>query len=203
MDMSIPYLATGRTAQKGRTRAAMLDALRELLAEGVTPTVEQAADRAGISRTTAYRYFANQRELLIAGYPQLDDQSLLGADPPADPVDRLDRVTEQIARQLRDHEPELRAMLRLALETPRPPADALPLRQGRAIGWIEDALAPLKKRMRKPVLHRLVLSIRAAIGIEPMIWLTDIAGLAREDAIALMRESARTLLRSAITELGG
>jgi len=44
----------------------MLAATRELLAEGVTPTVEQAAERAAISRTTAYRYFPNQRALLIA-----------------------------------------------------------------------------------------------------------------------------------------
>jgi len=178
----------------------MLAAVRELLAEGMTPTVEQAADRAGISRTTAYRYFANQRELLLACYPKLDATTLLDADAPSDPVARLDLVTAEIARQLLDHEPELRAMLRLSLESPKPDRDALPLRQGRAIRWIEDALAPLRKRMRKPALHRLVLAIRAAIGVEPLVWLTDIAGLSREDAIMLMRDSARTLLRAALVE---
>ena len=49
----------------------MVDATRELLAEGMAPTVEQAAERAAVSRTTAYRYFPNQRALLIASYPQL------------------------------------------------------------------------------------------------------------------------------------
>src|SRR5687767_4262667 len=106
-DMSIPYMATGRIRQKGRTHAAMLAATRELLGEGVTPTVEQAADRAGVSRTTAYRYFTNQRELLVACYPKLDAPSLLDADAPADPVLRLDLVTDQISRSLIDHEPEL------------------------------------------------------------------------------------------------
>lgn len=62
----------GRTHQKAHTRAAMVAATRALLAEGVTPTVEQAAERAAISRTTAYRYFANQRALLIASYPEQD-----------------------------------------------------------------------------------------------------------------------------------
>ena len=46
MDMSIPYAETGRTGQKARTREAMVAATREWLAEGVTPTVEQAAERA-------------------------------------------------------------------------------------------------------------------------------------------------------------
>src|SRR5688572_33477493 len=94
------YELTGRAQQKARTRAAMLAAARELLAEGVTPTVEQAAERAAISRTTAYRYFPNQRALLIASYPELDATSLLDDEAPADPVARLDLVTDSIARQI-------------------------------------------------------------------------------------------------------
>ena len=154
MGMSIPYETTGRTRQKARTRAAMLAATSELLGEGVTPTVEQAAERAAVSRTTAYRYFSNQRELLLASYPELGTQSLLGSDAPADPVARLDLVTERMARQFVDHEPELRAMLRLSLEVPAPEKQALPLRQGRAIGWIEDALAPLGEELAGCRQHR-------------------------------------------------
>jgi AcrR family transcriptional regulator len=200
MGMSTPYELTGRTHQKARTRAAMLAATRELLAEGVTPTVEQAAERASISRTTAYRYFPNQRALLVASYPELDAASLLEGEEPADPAARLEIVTERIARQIIEYEPELRAMLRLSLESPPPSQAALPLRQGRAIGWIEDALAPLRERVPAPELHRLALAIRATLGIEALVWLTDIAGLSREQAADLMRSSARTLLRSALAD---
>lgn len=202
MSMSIPYEATGRTHQKARTRAALVAATRELLAEGITPTVEQAADRAQISRTTAYRYFANQRTLLIATYPELDARSLLDADAPADPTARLEAVTERITRQVVEHEPELRAMLRLSLETPPPDREALPLRQGRAIAWIEDALAPLHGRMPANDVHRLALAIRATIGIEVLVWLTDIAGLSRQEAADLMHSSAGRLLRAALRESG-
>jgi AcrR family transcriptional regulator len=194
MDMSIPYERTGRTRQKTRTRAALVDAARELLAEGLTPTVELAAQRADIARTTAYRYFVNQRALLVASYPELDAGSLLGDDPPADAAARLELVLERYAAQLLEHEPELRAMLRLSLEVPAPEPEALPLRQGRAIGWIEEALAPLHGRRSEAELHRLALAIRAAIGIEALVWLTDVAGLSRDDAVALMRDSARALL---------
>jgi predicted DNA-binding protein (UPF0251 family) len=178
----------------------MVAATRQLLAEGVTPTVEQAAERAAISRTTAYRYFANQRALLIASYPELDATSLLDDDVPADPVARLDLVTDSIARQIIEHEPELRTMLRLSLETPAPNPQSLPLRQGRVIAWIEDALEPVRTHIPEPELRRLVLAIRATLGIEALVWLTDIGGLSREQAADLMRSSSRTLLRAALAD---
>lgn len=200
MDTSSPYELTGRTQQKARTRAAMLTATRELLAEGLTPTVEQAAERAAISRTTAYRYFPNQRALLIASYPELAAPSLLDSQASADPLARLDVVTESIARQIVEHEPELRTMLRLSLESPTPSTQTLPLRQGRAIGWIEDALSPLHARIPESELRRLALAIRATLGIEAFVWLTDIGGLSREQATDLMRSSARTLLKATLAQ---
>lgn len=193
-DMSIPYEATGRIRQKARTRAAMVDSTRAFLEEGVTPTVEAAAERAQVSRTTAYRYFPNQRALLVASYPQLAADSLLPADPPADVEERLEIVTGRIGEQLLTNEPALRAMLRLSLE-PRSAAE-LPLRTGRALRWIEDALAPLRDSRPDADVRRLAVAIRATLGIEPLVWLTDVAGLTREDAIELMRASARTLLRA-------
>jgi len=201
MDMSIPYELQGRRGQKARTRSALIEATRQLLGEGITPTVEQAAQRADIARTTAYRYFANQTALLLATYPELDARSLLDSDPPSDPSSRLDVVTEKFTRQVLDHEPELRATLRLALGPDASKSDGLPLRQGRGIHWIEDALAPLRGYLSEAELHRLVLAIRATIGIEALVWLTDVGELSRTDAVATMRWSAQALLRSALEGL--
>jgi AcrR family transcriptional regulator len=198
MGMSTPYELTGRTHQKARTRNALIAAARGLLADGVTPTVEQAADRAAISRTTAYRYFQNQRALVAATYPELEDPSLLGAGAPLGPLERLEAVLEHFTRQVLEYEPELRAQLRLSLESTPPQPDALPFRQGRGIGWFEDALAPLRGHMPEAELRGLVLAIRATTGIEALVWLTDVAGLSREEAVEIMCSSARTLARSAI-----
>lgn len=200
MRMSIPYERTGRTQQKARTRNALIGAARELLAEGETPTVERTADRAGISRATAFRYFSNQRALLVATYPQVEERSLLGADAPEDPIPRLDAVTEELGRQILEYEPELRTHLRLSLEPAPNQPDELPLRQGRAIGWIEDALRPIRDHMPERDLRRLVLAIRATIGIEPLVWLTDVGGVSREQAVDIMRSSARSLLRTALSD---
>jgi AcrR family transcriptional regulator len=201
MTASTAYELTGRTRQKARTRAAMVAATRELLTEGVTPTVEQAADRAGVSRTTAYRYFANRRALLVGAYPELDAASLLGDDPPADPVERVELVTQRIVGQVLEHEAALRAMLRLSLEPGEAGPDALPLRRGRAIRWLEDALEPLRDRLGDEAVHRLALAIRATIGIEALVWLTDVGELSREAAGELMRSSARALLAAALADV--
>jgi AcrR family transcriptional regulator len=198
MSMAISYEQTGRTRQKARTRAALVDAARVLLAGGRTPTVEEAAEAAGVSRATAYRYFPNQRALLVAAHPEIEATSLLVEDAPADPHERLDRTIAELIRLTVDTEPELRTMLRLSLEPGG--AEALLLRQGRAIGWIEDALAPLRGRLRPSALRRLVLAIRSACGIEALVWLTDVAGLSRQQASKLMRWSALALLRAALAE---
>jgi AcrR family transcriptional regulator len=158
------------------------------------------AEAAGISRTTAYRYFRNQHELLAAAHPEIDATSLLGSNPPADPEARLDLVLANIEQQIVDNEAALRTALRLSLD---PSADRtrLLVRQGRAIGWLTDALRPLRSRMGDRALRRLVLAIRATIGIEAFAWLTDVAGLSRAEALALMRQSAKTLFASALREL--
>jgi AcrR family transcriptional regulator len=192
--MSISYTSVGRTRQKSRTRDAILRAARELLARGENPTVEQAADEAQVSRATAYRYFPNQRDLLVATYPVIEATSLLGPEPPTEVTARLDRAVHELTRLVITYEPELRTMLRLSLEEKAGKLEQLILRRGRAIGWLEDALRPLRGRIPAPELRRLVYAVRCASGIEAMVWLRDIAGLSREDAVDLMRWSARNLL---------
>ncbi len=201
MSMKVPYLHTGRTNQKARTRDALIAAARQLLAKGVTPTVEEAAAEASVGRTTAYRYFPNSRALLAATYPELEMHSLLGEDPPEDPLARLEVVAEGLTRQLLEHEPELRAQLRLALEGEPAGGESLPLRRRRRIRWIEDALSPLGGRMAAHELRRLTYGICATLGIEPYVWLTDMGGLSREEAVEVMRSNARTLLRCALERL--
>lgn len=194
----VAYERTGRTRQKARTRGALVTAARELLAAGTDPTVEAAADRAGVSRTTAYRYFPNRRALLAASYPETASESLLWPNAPDEPGARLDLVIASVTRLLVDHEPELRAQLRLSLEPGR--RDELPLRQGRAIRWIEDALSPLLDEMGPDGIRRLALAIRATLGIEALVWLTDVGGVSRTDAIEIMGDSARTLLHAAVVK---
>lgn len=196
--MATPYELTGRRNQKVRTRTALVDAARALLSRGTTPTVEEAAEAAAVSRTTAYRYFPNQRALVAAAHPELDRVSLLPADPPDDPEQRLDLLLRATNRIVRDWETPLRAALRLSLEPAADPTGPV-LRRGRVIGWLADALAPLAATHPDLDRDRLAAAIRAATGIEAFVWLVDVARYPREDALELMHWNGRALLRAALS----
>jgi|SRR5579859_3051213 len=200
--MSIPYELRGRTRQKQRTRGALVEAAREMVTQGQTPTVDEAAARASVSRTTAYRYFPNQRALLVAAHPEIETRSLLPETATSDVAARLDAVVTAFLRLIVDTEAQQRTMLRLSLDPDQSHRGQLPLRKGRAIGWISEALSPLRGVMAERDLKRLVLAIRSAAGIEALVWLTDIAGLSRKDSVQLMRWSATALLRSAMADTG-
>src|ERR1700738_904881 len=74
--MSTPYETGGRSAQKARTRDALVAAARDLVAAGVTPTVEDAAPPPSISPRTRCRSSSHPRptSLLAPGVtPTVED----------------------------------------------------------------------------------------------------------------------------------
>ncbi|MEP6851620.1 MAG: TetR family transcriptional regulator [bacterium] len=176
----------------------MVTAARQLIAEGAAPSVDAAAAAAGIARATAYRYFPSQLALLRVAHPETATLSLLPDDAPANDVaQRLDLVVTAFTNLIADTEAQQRTMLRLSLEAAHGESSELPLRQGRAIKWIAEALEPLRGHLSDTQLKRLVLAIRSATGIEARVWLTDVAGLSSEDALDTMRWSAQSMLQAA------
>ncbi len=198
--MSTAYEGSGRVQQKLRTRNELVTAARRLITQGGNPpTVEEAAAAASISRTTAYRYFRSQRDLLAAAHPEVELTSLLTEDVGDDPETRLMAVVSGFIAMLREREQAQRTMLRLSLEPSTTP-DQLPLRQGRAIGWFEDALAPASRLLTPAGVRRLAVAVRSAVGIEAFVWLVDVAGLSRDEAAESMLWSARALARDALSQ---
>lgn len=196
--MSTPYEQSGRTRQKQRTRTDLIAAARELISQGgAAPTVEETAAAASVSRTTAYRYFRSQQELLLAAYPVIDRASLLPDDIGEDPETRLLTAVRALIDHLLEAEAQQRTMLRISLEQ-NPDPNRLPLRQGRAIRWFEEALAPAEPTLGKAGVRRLAIAVRSAVGVESFVWLVDVAGLTREDAAELMLSNARALVRDAL-----
>ena len=124
--------------------------------------------------------------------------SLLPADAPDDAAARLDAVVERFTDLISRH--RAAAAHDAAALPGRRTAEpaALPLRQGRAIGWIAEALDHCAAGCPTTEVHRLALAIRSATGIEALVWLTDVAGLSRDEALALMRWSAQALLQAAL-----
>ncbi len=201
--VSTPYEQHGRTKQKQRTRHALVASARDLVARGRTPTVEDAAADADVSRATAYRYFPNQAALLAAAHPETGTSSLLPSDPPDDPEERVALVVEAFTKIIVGTESQQRTMLRLSLAADEDGRAVLPLRQGRAIVWLTEALEPAREQLGDDGVHQTALAIRSVTGIEALIWLTDIGGLSRRRAVEIMRSNARAICRAALADGDG
>jgi AcrR family transcriptional regulator len=187
----------GRARQRNRTRRAVIAAAAELMRDGNTPTVAEAAEAAEVSRATAYRYFPTQ-DLLLAevalfavGGPIVRDDDE-GSLPVADAVGRLVRATGEWAYE---SEQPLRTLLRLSLD----PAAGV-RRPGHRVGWIADALAPVRDELDPATYARLANALTLLLGIDPVVVMTDIAGVGREEGLDALEWTARSLVEAALRE---
>lgn len=195
-------LVVGRVNQKRRTRAAIVDAARQLLAEGVTPTVVQAAAAAEVSRTTAYRYFPSQDTLLVevALHADVGDiEELVAESGTADAARaRTLAVLELFNRHVADAEVQYRTALRLYLDqwlAQVEAGDESPeVREGRRRRWFEQTLDPLRGTVTDEAWRRVITSLCLLSGPEALVVLRDVGRLDREAAGDAVRWAAETLL---------
>lgn len=185
-----------RVAQKQRTRQALLQAARELLGEGRQPTVPEAADRAGISRATAYRYFSRHDEMaqeavldaIAAEFERLD----LAFDRQADPALRAEQVVVAVLRMVLRNEQLFRTYLALSVT-----GDGR--RGARRVRWLREALAPLASDLQGARFDQLVDALALVCGIETVVVLKDVCG--RDDAA--IERTARWLVRAILSAPAG
>ena len=111
---------------KQRTMRLLREAARELLRTGGPLTVPAAAELAGVSRATAYRYFPNNDSVVLHATMSLADDPLTDTDwapPAAASASELGARAADLVRATAawafDHETELRTMLRLSLSPER------------------------------------------------------------------------------------
>lgn len=197
-----------RSAQKRRTRRAILAAAVELMRQGQTPTANRVAELAEVSRRTVYLYFPTQEQLLteaaLEGVRAEVERALAVTDSDNALV-RLDTLVAESLQRSLDAEVLLRTMIRLSVEQRLdearggPPREA-PLRGVRRIEWIETALEPVRKELGEERFQRLVSALALVVGIEALLVLRDIRGLDREQMEAVSRWAARALLRASLEE---
>lgn len=188
-----------RDRQRARTRKDLLRAAARLMGEGRTPTLEEVAEVAMVSRATAYRYFPGMDALLVEAAldlatPEVD--AVLGPDAPSDLVARLDRVDAAFDAMMRSNEAPLRTMLVHALQH-QLRAPNVPVRQNRRTPMIEAAIAPHRGDLPFGVADRLAQALALVIGTESMLVLNDVLGLDVEEATAVRRWAIRALVARA------
>lgn len=195
-------MAAGRPNQKSRTRKDLLRAASRLMEAGRSPSLEEVAEAAMVSRATAYRYFPGVEALLTEAALDLampDGERFFEDDASAEPLERLLRADAAVADMIRANEAALRAMLIHSLQQGQSGGggDGLPRRQNRRTPLIEAALAPARERFA-PWLHdRLVKALALVIGTESMVAFKDVLQVADDEADAVRRWMIRTLYEAA------
>jgi AcrR family transcriptional regulator len=196
---------SGRSLQRERTRNAILDAARALIKAGRVPTVPEAAEAAQVSRATAYRYFPSQGPLLHATYDDVMTALTAGTFEGEDAAERVDEALCAAFTGILEHEPFMRAALRLALEqwaierAGGELSEERPPRGGRR-RVIDDALSVLEDEMDPDRLARLKATLGMVFGIEGHIAVRDVYGLDEDSALETMRWAARVAVDSALRE---
>ena len=191
-------ISNGRRSQKYRTRMALVMAAGELVQSGKQPTVADAAEAAGTSRATAYRYFPTQ-DLLLAEAALFADSGPLFAEEPGDaPVPEVvARLVRRVGSWVYDNEQRLRTLLRLSLAP-----ETSVRRPGHRRDWISAALAPVRDQLDDLTYDRLSTSLTLLLGIDPIVVMTDIAEVSRAQALDALEWSARMLVAAAIQSTG-
>jgi AcrR family transcriptional regulator len=196
-----------RANQKARTRAAIIAAAQELQRHGTAPTVEQAADRARVSRATAYRYFPTKEALLVEVSditPALAPvETLLANTATGDVEQRLLSLLDTFNRIVLAEEEHVRTGIRVYMDTwlrsHRNGDDAPVVREGRRMRWLETVLAPSDDL--PPERKRLLQAALAlTLGPEAIITMKDVCRLDNDETLTVLRWAATALLRAALEE---
>jgi AcrR family transcriptional regulator len=180
------------------------EAARELLRTGGPLTVPAAAELAGVSRATAYRYFPNNDAVVLHATMSLADNPLEDRDwaPPTaassgDLAAQAADLVRATAAWAFDHETELRTFLRLSLAPEREgqePRRGLTNR-GR---WISSLLEGLPSDVPPAARDRLAAALVPLFGADAIVWTTDMAGLPRDQAIELLAWMAQALIAATL-----
>jgi AcrR family transcriptional regulator len=204
--MSVSKQEDPRANQKERTRAALVAAAAGMLREGSAPTVPEAAQRAKVSRATAYRYFPTQDSLLVevtAVNPAIAPvEALLDTLGNAGAEERLRLLLRSFIPIVQSEEMTMRTALRAYLDTwlesQRQGAPAPAVREGRRMRWLDKALAPVRQQLPPAQWRRLRAALSLVLGIEAVVVLKDVCHASDEETLATLEWAALALLRAGL-----
>jgi AcrR family transcriptional regulator len=192
----------GRANQRRRTQRALIEAVLALHDEGRQPTLAEVAERALVSRATAYRYYASVEALLSEA---MFERSVppVGQlfQPGDDPVQAIGRAVRDINRLLLQDEVALHVMERSFMSVWLDnPAENRPQRPGRRLQYIVPVVEALGDELSPCECRRLAQALAMVAGPEAVLSLRDVAGATVEEALDSSAWAAMALVRAARVE---
>ena len=196
---------SGRFRQRRRTRAAIVSAAADLLRSGRTPSINDVAEAADVSRRTVYLYFPTLEQLLIDATLGIlsqtaVDEAIGAADTGEDVAERVAAMIRAVNAMSAETLPLGRSLIRLTVDPPDGAENAQPRRGYRRIAWIERALEPLRPQLDSARYERLVSALAMVAGWEALIILQDLRGLPPAEQAETSAWAAQALVRAALHE---
>ncbi|MFK4809156.1 TetR/AcrR family transcriptional regulator [Devosia sp. ZW T5_3] len=201
----------GEATERGpraRTRRLMLQSATALMQSGATPSVSEVAEAAGVSRATAYRYFPSQAVLVHAVVDEALGPIL---DWKTDENDARARVKDLLASsmpRINEFEATFKAALKLSLDQwARRQVGTLgaepQFTRGHRVDLLMRATKPMEDALSRAQRLRLSQALSLVFGVEVIIVLRDIWGLAAAEAEAVAQWAALALVNAAEAEAAG
>jgi AcrR family transcriptional regulator len=197
-----------RANQRRRTKAAIMEGARKLLLAGKVPSVADAAEEAGVSRATAYRYFPTQGTLVREAVDEVlvrnwEWDELL-ADPGGHP-EPIEHYVSVVFGLMRENEALMRGALLTALDQwARVQAGEdlgeEPIKRGGRLDGIKAALKSYDGELDPEAKRRLSVALSLVVGIEAHVVYRDIWGLDDDEAEEISLWMARVLTKAALQE---
>jgi AcrR family transcriptional regulator len=169
---------------------------------GGQPTFGEVAERAMVSRATAYRYFSSVEALISeAMFERAVQPPERVYRPGDDPIEAISRAAREMNGLLLADEVGLHRMERSFMSVWLDnEAEARPQRPGRRMKYIAPVVEGLKEELPPAARRRLSHSLSMVLGTEAVLALRDIAGASEDEAIAASVWAAQALVRQARAE---
>tara|TARA_R110002020_G_scaffold242790_2_gene456174 strand:+ start:8015 stop:8647 length:633 start_codon:yes stop_codon:yes gene_type:complete len=180
-----------------RTHALMVTTARDMMRAGQSPSVSEVAEAAGVSRSTAYRYFPTLADMLRAVVAEALGPILEWDDGTTGEA-RVDDLYRTAFPRLFEHEATFRAALRQSLDAG---AEDSTLGRGHRRALLQSATRDLD--IAPDDRARLTRALSLTFGIEAMVVLKDIWGLDEDEALETALWAAQAMIAAAQRNGGG
>jgi AcrR family transcriptional regulator len=196
---------TSLNKASARTRDLMVRTAVSLMQRGQSPSVSEAAEAAGVSRATAYRYFPTQSALVEAVVDHALGPILQWDSVSTDAGDRVEDLLASSNHRIVEFEATFKAALGLSMQQwaqkrsgtqPTGPE----FRRGHRIELIERAIAPLRGELTEAEFRRLAKSLSLVFGLEVILVLKDIWNVEADEMQDVATWTARALVRTALAD---
>lgn len=192
--MKKEHITSGRKKQKQNTRDKILEASRQLLEKKVALTMENVAEKAGISRATIYRYYTNIDSISMDLILQLDvpnPETIFSNNEGASHNDALLDIQKAYLDFSLRNEQTSRKFLTAVLASSNPH-----MRRGKnRINTIKEHFKSNKVDLSEADKEKLIHISVLLMGIESIITVKDVCGLDNQTATDTLSWGLQMILK--------